>query len=659
MNWKRLSLAMVLTLSLLLNTCGKSDTVKNVEEEINSLGTITIDSETDIKNIDEDYDALTDKEKKQVENTELLDSAKEKFKVIMQISDVEEKIKVAGTNPTENTVNVAKKAYDDLSEDAKEKMVNYGIYIRSNIKNEGAVYQLNHKKLIIRNDKTIYQCDKCGSKTSININNVSPKYKCNGELHVYNRDDARDNYYIDIYNNIKRIPMRIKEHTAQLSTEYASEIQSKFEKSEINILSCSTTFEMGVDIGSLEAVFLRNIPPETSNYVQRAGRAGRRTEATAYILTYAKRRSHDLYYFQNPKIIIEGKIKVPYIEKDNDKIAFRHLCSIVFSWVFRNNRDYYKDVESLFAYNKENLPVDKYLEELLKEKPKELLKSFKNVFDKSLQELFGINDWKWVYEKLLYNEGNLLISKNKWLSDVNDITKIREEAFNKNSSIDSISRILNTYLKRGVIDFLASNNVLPRYGFPVDTVELNTINAGISSKNVRLSRDLKMAISEFAPENKVIANGYIFESYSINTVKNRGWPAYLYGICDNCHTIFMEPCDYNLKLNEVDEEKKIYKKEGCHSQIELHKFIKPIFGFSTNNSKPQRATLAQPQTSFSSYVYFHQYDENERNYTETIKFKNYNIQYTYSPRGNLFIVNKGRIEVGLKFALSVDMEHKK
>lgn len=49
--------------------------------------------------------------------------------------------------------------------------------------------------------------------------------------------------------------MKIKEHTAQLSTQHASEVQSSFEKGEVNILSCSTTFEMGVDVGSLEAVF--------------------------------------------------------------------------------------------------------------------------------------------------------------------------------------------------------------------------------------------------------------------------------------------------------------------------------------------------------------------------------------------------------------------
>ena len=69
-----------------------------------------------------------------------------------------------------------------------------------------------------------------------------------------------------------------REHTAQLSSKTAGEYQKDFEEGKINVLSCSTTFEMGVDVGELEATFLRNVPPETANYIQRAGRAGRRRD---------------------------------------------------------------------------------------------------------------------------------------------------------------------------------------------------------------------------------------------------------------------------------------------------------------------------------------------------------------------------------------------
>ena len=125
----------------------------------------------------------------------------------------------------------------------------------------------------------------------------------------------------------------------------------------------------------------------------------------------------------------------------------------------------------------------------------------------------------------------------------------------------------------------------------------------------------------------------------------------MYGICKECHATYKEPCDYDLKISELDDEKKYCKKEGCNAQLELHKFIKPIFGFSTNNSKPEKPTLSPPQTNFSSHVYFHQYDENERNYKGTITINNYKIKYTYSPRGNLFIVNHGKTGRGFRICV--------
>jgi len=527
-------------------------------------------------------------------------------------------------------------------------MVNSGIYKSFYFPKEGNVYQLSHDKWIFKREQKIYRCNKCGKKASVNISGVCPSYRCDGNLSDFNPEHSRHNYYTEIYNNIKRIPMRIKEHTAQLISKHASKIQTEFEKGNINILSCSTTFEMGVDVGSLEAVFLRNIPPETANYVQRAGRAGRRTASTAYILTYAKRRSHDLYYFQYPTKIIEGSIKAPYIERSNDKIAFRHLCSVVFSWVFRQNDTYFKDVQSMFAYRKEYMPIDEKLKELLDSRPETIRISLKNIFNKELQKTFGIDNWEWVDERFLKQDGNFLISKNKWLQDVEEIERIKSENYKKGYSVDNISRMLKTFLEKHVIDFLASNNVLPRYGFPIDSVDLDTLHTGEASKNVNLNRDLKIAISEFAPGSKVIANGAMWESYAINKSRTKGWPTYLYAICENCHSIYKEPCDFDLKTTDVNDEKRICQKEGCGAPIKFRKFIKPIFGFSTNNNKPEKPTLIKPESTYSSKVFFHQYDKNEKNYEDKVRYKGYDINYTYSPRGNLFVVNQGKNNIGFR-----------
>ena len=107
-------------------------------------------------------------------------------------------------------------------------------------------------------------------------------------------------------------------------------------RGEVNALSCSTTFELGVDVGELQTVVMRNMPPTTANYVQRAGRAGRRTDSAALVLTYAQRRSHDLSRFQDPKSMMSGKVRSPYVPLGNDRIDRRHAHSVALAAFFRH-----------------------------------------------------------------------------------------------------------------------------------------------------------------------------------------------------------------------------------------------------------------------------------------------------------------------------------
>ena len=168
-------------------------------------------------------------------------------------------------------------------------------------------YQIEASKYVVKNYKTskYYICSKCGRLTPYNVHNKCVQDKCDGILSEVDPDKAlASNYYRRQYKTKKIESIVVKEHTAQLDRKKAKQYQQDFKNKKINILSCSTTFEMGIDIGDLETVFMRNVPPSPANYVQRAGRAGRRKDSAAYILTYCGTGSHDYTYFCSPEKII-------------------------------------------------------------------------------------------------------------------------------------------------------------------------------------------------------------------------------------------------------------------------------------------------------------------------------------------------------------------
>ncbi|MEY9937030.1 DEAD/DEAH box helicase [Streptacidiphilus sp. MAP5-3] len=131
----------------------------------------------------------------------------------------------------------------------------------------------------------------------------------------HDRDrDYRDDYYRTLYRRAGTYQVITAEHTGLLSRGKRERIEEAFRKGEgfndPNVLSCTPTLEMGIDIGDLSAVVLGALPRRPANYAQQAGRAGRRT-GNAFLLTIPDRSRRDLYFLDRPRDMIDGRIVPP------------------------------------------------------------------------------------------------------------------------------------------------------------------------------------------------------------------------------------------------------------------------------------------------------------------------------------------------------------
>lgn len=542
------------------------------------------------------------------------------------------------------------KIWEDLRKNWSEK----GICQFSDSK-DGVLYKLDYKywKVILENDEDPwFICDRCSVIVPVSVKGVCPTFNCNGNLEPIDsqrRDEIFRNHYRYLYTNISPDKMKSHEHTAQLTTDYASKIQQHFIKGDVNILSCSTTFELGVDLGELEAIFLRNVPPEPANYIQRAGRAGRRLSSIGFTLTFAHLRSHDLTYFKEPEKMVEGRIKPPAVEIRNEKIVSRHLYSIVLAYFFRQFPDYFGTVESFFKFENSNISGTNKLKEYLETKPESILKSLKRVIPEDMHSIFSIENWIWV-DKLVGSEGALTIADAKIRDEFNSLKEYyrkKEEEWKKtnnqrekndlNSDMNWASWRLEEIKKRQLLDYLSSHTIIPKYGFPVDVVELAILWHISEAKKIQLERDLRIAISEFAPSSQVVANGYIWESAGLRVVKDKTWPIYWYAICPKCKVFYIQIGTIGGAPPSI-----LCKIHGSIQNI--YKFITPIFGFVTSKEyEPQKPGESRPKKEFTTRPYFFGYQAPKE---KQISIGNFKVRFRYSSDGELAVICKGRKGVG-------------
>ena len=478
-------------------------------------------------------------------------------------------------------------------------------------------------------DLDLHVCSRCGKITDKNADGVCPEFRCNGKLLPFDRHDLNNNHYFKVYNELDISDLIIKEHTAQLDIETAKKYQDMFVNKEINVLSCSTTFEMGVDVGDLETVFMKNMPPSPANYIQRAGRAGRRTDSAAYALTFCRLSSHDLNFYRYPEKMIKGHILPPSFKITNEKIVQRHMNACCLAEFFRLYPDSFSSVEGfvLSEYYGEfrkfiNERQDSLMHILYESIPAEL----HSKIDKWLNELSSEN-------------GNLYDAYVQTINDIDQLEKYSDELKKSGTPQElrmaaNVQNAINTIKDTDILSFLSRKSILPKYGFPVDSVELFTSPASYSFQNtskLRLSRDLAIAIAEYAPDSEVIADGKLYKSRYIKMPpkKNHALIEKSFAICTNpeCGCV-------NTALSRTDLQ---YQCKICGSDVELMgNYIVPQYGF-VSELRSKKATMKKPDRTYRGDVH---YIGNSSGDTEEFKIGEITVTVTKTKDDELLIMNR-------------------
>ena len=465
----------------------------------------------------------------------------------------------------------------------------------------------------------IWECGTCATLASYNVRGVCPRNLCPGTLSPVSRERLASNHYRILYESSGLPPaLRAEEHTAQIDAEEARQRQDRFKKGDIHLLSSSTTFEVGVDLGDLDSVFLRNVPPESFNYAQRAGRAGRR-DTPGLVLTYCRRNPHDLYHYEDPvERVIDGKIHPPRLHMTNEKIVLRHMVAVALSEFFKKDGVRFQNVENFVG----DWGVPQATRDLFGfcEDNSGLREALSRIVPENMHGRVGLVGDDWVVD-IAGEESRLALTEAEVCADYAEMEALRTESIEegKYNYAARVDRRMKTIAEERTLNFLSRKAVIPKYGFPVDVVELDVRSSDRKPTGVALQRDLSQAIAEYAPGGKVVANKLEWESCGVKAVAGKAWPVRHY---------------------RYDDARNFTQWSEGEAEPGERKYLIPQFGFVTPLFKKPSEPQGRARRLYTTRPFFRGFDAQPE--TKSIL----GVEVTRAVPGVLVILCEGRNREG-------------
>jgi DEAD/DEAH box helicase domain-containing protein len=490
------------------------------------------------------------------------------------------------------------------------------------INNSNTNYAIVTDAIIVENKVRVHECSNCASVLNVSeTDRVTALTNCLDYTCATGKYEAkpksRPNYYQLVYNRNRSPRIYAAEHTGILERKDRENKENDFKDrprfNSLNTIVATSTLEMGIDIGTLNTAVNNSIPPLTSNFLQRVGRAGR-SSGSALIANFAQSKPHDLFYYQEPMDMMEGEIATPACYLEAKDILFRHFFAFCLdNWssddpvshsiparlitlrlltTDLNGSDFFPNRINSFIKSNESILL-KQFSDFYKPDLDDDGKVLELLRQHLLEESF-YNRLKKVFEKLKA-EYQYIFDKRKEIDEFIKVNKLAETDDERKSleaerkALWGIKRLLD---KRSLLEHLTNVGMLPNYAFPETGVTLNAwvkhnqakgSNSIPNDHQFEIVRSSSVAIREFAPDNFFYSQGYKFGISGLNTfdwkeagtlIKKR--------FCSNCDNI-----EISVKANEPTCPK--CGDSSWSSVNNEHVFVK-LSGVKSVNTR-ERATL--------------------------------------------------------------------
>lgn len=563
--------------------------------------------------------------------------------------------------------------------------------------------QLVMDGLSVRQPTRLYRCEATGTVWSFSALGWAPIEGCTGKLReispeALNEDSrwgrARKEF---LESSIFAAGLWAEEHSAQLAPQENRRLQELFKTGIRNVLSSTTTMELGIDIGGLNGVLLGNVPPGPANHRQRAGRAGRRADGSTIVVTFARKSRYDGEVFRRFGDFLRRPLRKPTVILGRDRIIRRHLQAVLLSDFLRAQQPPQvgamhafgrmgqfcgvNDVPQRWGQSVSTKPVWQTQQESLADRFLEFLESLivqdvgfrgrlaslaKNT---ALENLDLQERWKEFLETAIRSYANAI---EQWDEDLNQLRESWDQIPAQPSNLqlaqmraraNAIGYQIRALCDITVIEWLADYRFLPRYGFPINlqslvvrkAVEGGNRDYSVSDERYRLERGSLLALSEYVPESRVLIGGQIVVSRGLR----RHWT------------------DSNLDkalglqyFSHECQEGHVYLKQSPHEPcpacggmpVQSRQLVFPRFGYTTAGWEPPRRET-DPERVGEQTVRAPEFAEAG----ELTPVENFggvkNLRVTYKEESILLVTNTGNDNCGFAictrcgFAMSEIVEH--